>query len=296
MSMDVYSSFQRYQAVKDPIAFAVTADGKKSHWHYCIEFGCVPNRFVPEVIGRCEQRHDEPCFIFALADEIVWQNPGDWKPKELGQLTSTDPKVRREALVLWKAGEPGFRTYSGRTGHRAFAIAWDIGGTIKGWGTSYKRKSAANAVLGAIEFCGRTIGLGNTPCTVIDVNGTDTFGRTTEELLVAAKANEFSKSNEVARQVVFSWTGVGEDLIAEILNTEGQGRGSFEFSYPEDTEVTCNGTYNYVSRSSGVWAFACDNSVSADGDFARVGGTDTFVGTGKDTEGRAIKISVGQAG
>ena len=69
-------------------------------------------------------------------------------------------------------------------------------------------------------------------------------------------------------------------------------KGELEMELPEN-DGSCRGTYEYTAKGKGVWAVACTNGLAGSGELKTYGKGKGSSGTGKDSNGRNIKFTVG---
>ena len=76
LSPNVRASFNYYLTRGEPIAFAVTLDGKKMSYFYCADVQCLPDNGPRQAVDSSEDRHSQPCKLYANGKNVVWQFNG----------------------------------------------------------------------------------------------------------------------------------------------------------------------------------------------------------------------------
>lgn len=73
MSAETNRIFQQYQSRPEPMAFAVSNDGRHSGYFYCKEKGaCLNADAKAAALNDCRQNSGESCKIYALGKDVVW--------------------------------------------------------------------------------------------------------------------------------------------------------------------------------------------------------------------------------
>lgn len=303
LSGEVYRGFQTYLE-GEPLTFAITEDGQNYFYYYCSESGCDPIRTNPQALYRCEQRHGRPCKIFAIRDQVVWKNPGDWQPASLTRTArdkevearSTDPveRIRNEL-----AGNESFQRYRHSPGHKALvAMVNETNGDVLFWGYSFGQTTATRAIEIAFDFCtGGHQSYRQVDCRVVEVNDEALWPAHKDELTpdqihrvtAAGVQLPLLRGN---RPISVVWSG-GEDFSGDVDYAFGLGRITFEFDHGLEAQ-SCDGHAN-LGETLGKLDFELTC-----GDGGHVQGTGTYELSGRtvtlngdDEAGNRVKIDVG---
>lgn len=65
--------YARYLAEREPLAFAVTADGEGASYSYCREpFGCRSTERM-DAVQLCQKNFGRRCYLYDYMGEVVWR-------------------------------------------------------------------------------------------------------------------------------------------------------------------------------------------------------------------------------
>lgn len=307
LSDEVYDAYQRYLE-NDPLVFAISDDGRDAFYYYCREVGCQPLRNVPDAIARCEERSGRDCKVFAIRDQVVWENAGEWRPYGAARtealVGASDADLSAVAGTLSRVleNDPIFGRYSAAPGHRAFVVAVDPRtGKIIRRGYTFAYGSLETAIQAAGRFCrANAVGAVRDACRVYDVNG-EVFWPTVPDKLTpdqlnrAAEAGAAMAPYEGLRRAAVEWADVGdEDVIAAY--TLDKGFFTFEVDFEgENFPGPCVGKGD-ARKTNGLLQFTMS---CADG--TTVLGSGTYTNnlrkvslTGTDSKLRSIDIRIEQ--
>lgn len=297
LSRPAAQAFDHYLA-NDPLVFAVTEDGRGVYYHRCIEVGCDHHRVVATTIAKCTARYDRACKLFAIRKEIVWQNPGNWRPTGSETTASSQNRIAariRTALSI----EAAYWRYRKAPGHKALvAMAPGTNGRIAHWGVSYGHASPEDALRVAQQFCvGATGGPRYIGCRIVELNGQTMWPMHKDELSQArlielADIGERMPAYSGTRPLTLTWDG--ENAWTTEMSYEMRvGRIEFTFQRTE-TDTFCTGEAVLVDGSGGLqFQFRCSNgkAVSGTGTVSATGSTASL--KGHDASGAAIDLAVG---
>lgn len=181
-----FETFQIYLG-RTPLVFVVTEDGADPYYIYCSEVGCDPNRAINEALERCAGRYGRPCKIWAIRDEIVWKNPGDWQPTDQEIISYSVERASRaprerlshaERQLARMTQEEAYDAYLRAPGHKALAVFYFHTGQILRWGYAYGLESPELAARVANERCMsglKLVGSVREACRIAEVNGIDVW-------------------------------------------------------------------------------------------------------------------------
>jgi hypothetical protein len=113
----VEQKYQRYLQLTEPLAFAISVDGKLSSGSFCQQPGTCANINGPQVaLDQCNAAStpDAPCKLFAIGRDIIWY----------GRI-SLKPDVGSGPLTLAPAVEQKFQKYNDLAEPLAFAVSLD---------------------------------------------------------------------------------------------------------------------------------------------------------------------------
>lgn len=73
--------YDSYISRSTPMAMAVTMDGKDAFYYFCPwnYQGSCEHLADTQTLYQCQEATGKECRIFARGNEIVWENPGDWR-------------------------------------------------------------------------------------------------------------------------------------------------------------------------------------------------------------------------
>lgn len=75
LSPDVRAFYDSYRKGVNPLAFAVSRDGRAAGAVICPEFGgCHPADEVRIALRNCRRSGGEECFIYDLNGKVVWRD------------------------------------------------------------------------------------------------------------------------------------------------------------------------------------------------------------------------------
>lgn len=287
-----------YYLENDPLVFAVTEDGRAVYFYRCIEVGCDHNRVVPTTIAKCEARYGRTCKLFAIRKEIVWQNPGNWRPAGNTASSSSSGRVAsriRTALSM----EAAYWRYRKAPGHKALvAMAPGTNGDVAHWGVSYGHASLEDALTVAQQFCvGADSGPRNIGCRVVELNGQTVWPLhkdklTPDQLTELTRVGETMPAYSGTRPITLTWGG-SETWAAEM--SYEMRVGMIEFSFQDDTSTLfCTGEAALVGGKGGLeFQFRCSNGKAVSGRGAvSVTGSEANL-QGRDASGAAVDLMVG---
>lgn len=300
LSERAYRGFQDYLDGV-PLTFAVTEDGQNFFYYYCMEFGCDPIRTNPKALYRCEQRHGRPCKIFAIRDQIVWKNPGDWVPEIVSQLDSNPTLVRSKVEEIHEAlaGNETFERYRHAPGHKALvAMVNDENGEVRFWGVSYGHATVEKAIEVAHSFCSG--GYQNNrarSCLVVEANDVDLWPMHMDDLTPAQISRSTKEGSSIpflqgTRPISISWPG-RDTHTGDLSYKFGLGRIEFNFGYGQSA-VPCAGNAEIGEQLGNLsFTLSCKDGsqVAGEGIYALSG--KEVVLNGEDQSGNTVSINVG---
>lgn len=295
LSEGVYRTYQTYLN-NDPLVFAISDDGRHAVYSYCKGVGCEPLRDIPEAIARCEERSGRDCRLFAIRDEVVWNNPGSWRPR------STDAK-RAEADDLLDAVviEAGGRAYSDLPGHRALAVSVDSETLeIVSQGFAFGHGSARGAVQSALRSCALSAGLSYQDdrfwriCGLVEANGGKFWPRSWGQLsrgdFWTIQQNASDTPSYVGRRNVVIVLEGAEEIQTTADYEIVTGRMTFTFS-PADVTGKCRGSvFRGWDASDTLFELKCDNTLSAKGTVFGKQFHRRMLMRGEDSAGERVRI------
>ncbi|MBT3886880.1 MAG: hypothetical protein HOF70_19020 [Rhodospirillaceae bacterium] len=68
--------YNQYLTRGEPIAFAVTLDGKIGYYRYCEDVQCLPDNGARNAVDGCEEAYGQPCKLYANGKNVVWRFSG----------------------------------------------------------------------------------------------------------------------------------------------------------------------------------------------------------------------------
>lgn len=295
LSGGVYRTYQTYLE-NDPLVFAISEDGRHATYFYCQEVGCEPLRNIPEAIARCEERSGRECRIFAIRDEVVWNNPGSWRP-----LSAKTGRAEADDLLDTVVIDLGGRAYSELPGHRALAISIDpVTLEIVSQGFAFGHGSARDAVQSAIRSCALDAGLSYQDdrfwriCGLVEANGRTFWPRSWDDL---------SRGDFGIIQGIVSGTpsyigrrsvGLTLDEAEEIQTTAryeiSTGTMSFTFSSPGATGDCEGRVFRGFGASDTRFELKCDSQLSAKGTVYGKQHHRRMLLRGEDSVGERVRI------
>lgn len=190
LSASAYGVWEQYLA-RDPIVFAITPDGRNAYYYYCTEVGCQPPRLVSYVLQRCQERYGTPCLLFAMEDQVVWENPGEWRPSETelsdaidAFVADADPETH-VPLIEEQISEVSYiKRYRNGPQHKALALVFDgETGRVVTWGTGYAYSSREAAIRGAFKRCVREAPSRYQFCRMFEVDGENVWPQHKDDLV-----------------------------------------------------------------------------------------------------------------
>jgi len=291
MSQRSFTSFQSYEKAQDPIVFALSEDGKTSHWYYCIEFGCQPYRTIHLAVTKCNMRSNgSPCHLFARQRDIVWENPGDWKP-----LTAGDPVAGEDLYGKSLADVTETRLYGqynlSNVGQKAFAVARAMDGNLVAVGSAIGRLTVRDAIEEALRACRNARPGDSIHCDLLEINNDLVADIPTPKLYKNAD-RYVSTALPNKRQTItllVDWDGVAPAVTSDLTYYVPKKQGSFFLRLPEGPGL-CKGTLDFASEIDAAWSMACTGDVRAEGTMTRVSPDPVYEGKGIDNEGRQIRF------
>lgn len=301
-SAETYKVWQRYLS-RDPIVFAVTPDGRNPYYYYCREVGCEAPRYVTYVLTKCQERYKRECRLFAMRDQIVWQNPGNWIPPGVGSAEAdashrTDLEVVRIRNGL--SGQPGYQRYRRSPGHKALiAMPPGVNGRTTAWGVAYGMASLADALLVAQNFCVGQTGRGAryVGCKIVEVNGETLWplhkdDLTSEEMARLEQAGDELPAYRGQRPILITGPD-GRVMSSELSYVMRTGQISFTFT---DTAsgVHCDGDARMKDAEANIeFEYDCGNghAVSGEGRHSVTGKEVSLRGV--DLNGKSVEVEVG---
>jgi len=90
LSPKALATFNHYLTVGEPIAFAITTDGRNPYYWYCKDVQCTPDNGPRQAVDGCEERYGKPCGLYAHGKIIVWKF--DSPTQSRVQQTRTEPR------------------------------------------------------------------------------------------------------------------------------------------------------------------------------------------------------------
>jgi hypothetical protein len=318
LSHNVVTAFEQYKTNSRPTYFAISGDGRIAHSSRCpmhAMAGCVDDggdRLLSACNHRARMRGLKPCFLFASEKDIVWQGPiavqqfeadffvaltkggtvtqtysgkGEFSKnkQELSIIVGTCTGSANLAEKKWvitkcKNGSSASGTLVSGSGPEAY---YGIGRDSKGESFEIKFFDAQK-VVASIE---RTV-----PAVASMISKDEQ--KTLSEVKATTKINSNS-SDVIVRPIAIEWEGVSELLAGEIQFVEGAGGGKFSIRMPNRLGERCSGTYRFKSKTEGIWSIACNDSRAASGEFQTHGKDAGSSGSGLDTNGNKVKLTVG---
>lgn len=291
MSQQAYNSFNSYLDSKDPIAFALSEDGRTSAWYYCIEFGCRPYRTIHLAITQCKLRSKGvPCHLFARQRDIVWQNPGEWKPLTAGDPIASEDLYGQSVTSIEKTNLYARYNLS-NLGQKAFAEARAMDGNLVAVGAALGRLTVREAAREALRAC-RTSRPGDSlKCEIVEINN-DYVGDIPSATLFTHADRYISTAlpNGGDRvTLLVDWDDVAPAVTAELAHYVPNKEGSFFLRLPEGPGL-CKGTLTFTDENYAGWTMACGPRIQAEGTLIRISPEPVYEGRGLDSEGRQIRF------
>ena len=191
LSSKVSRSYQEYLSTLEPLAFAVSADGKSSGRFYCSKprNACFKTNEITEALVRC--RNSTPkgpagkadCKIFALKNKVVWNGPVTFKGQGqvqakpapvgnnsgiiMGQRPAKPAPVGDGPLTITETVNKDFQNYLDLQEPLAFAVSAD--GKNSGWFFCKTQNACAtmDAAGNAVKYCNDSISQGEKTCKVL---------------------------------------------------------------------------------------------------------------------------------
>ena len=76
LSPGARTMYNQYLTRGEPIAFAVTLDGKIGYYRYCEDVQCQPDNGPRRAVDGCEEAYSQPCKLYANGKNVVWRFTG----------------------------------------------------------------------------------------------------------------------------------------------------------------------------------------------------------------------------
>jgi hypothetical protein len=286
-----YKSFQSYLTSKDPIAFALSENGKTSSWYYCIEFGCRPYRTIHLAITQCNLRSNgSPCHLFARQRDVVWESPGDWKPLSAGEPVAGEDLYGKSLTDVAETRLYGQYNLS-IVGQKAFAAARATDGKLVAVGSAIDRLTVRSAIEEALRACHTARPGDSVNCGIVEINNdlvddipTPTLFRNADRYVSTALPNE--------RQMItllVDWDDVAPAVTADLTYYVPKKQGSFFLRLAEGPGL-CRGTLDFANEIDAAWTMTCAGDLRAEGTMSRISPDPVYEGKGLDGEGRQIRF------
>lgn len=291
MTNGSFKSFQSYEKAQDPIVFALSEDGRTSHWYYCVEFGCQPYRTIHLAITKCNMRSNgSPCHLFARQRDIVWENPGDWKPLSAGEPVAGEDLYGKSLTDVAETRLYGQYNLS-NVGQKAFAAARAMDGKLVAVGSAIDRLTVRGAVEEALRACHTARPGDSIDCSIVEINNdqvadipTQTLFRNVDRYVSTALPNK--------RQTItllVDWDDVAPAVTADLTYYVPKNQGSFFLRLVEGPGL-CKGTLDFANEVDATWTMACAGELRAEGSMTRISSDPVYEGKGLDSEGRQIRF------
>lgn len=291
MTQRSFNSFQNYLKSKDPIAFALSENGKTSSWYYCIEFGCTPYRTLHLAITQCNLRSNgSPCHLFARQRDIVWKNPGDWQPLSVGDPIDGEDLFSKN--VTDTAETRLYARYNHATvGQKAFAEARSSDGNLVAVGTALNQLTVRGAMREALKACHTARAGDSLSCAIVEINNEPVRDIPTDRLHANADAyvSTALPGEKKTITLLVDWDGVAPAVNAELTYHVPEKTGSFFLRLPESPGL-CRGTLDFVDADYGAWTMSCGGDLRAEGTIVRTSPDPVYEGKGLDSEGQQIRF------
>lgn len=297
MSTGAYENYIAYIRGKPPLAFALSEDGVFSFAVICDGYLCDTSKAPADALRRCgELPHDSPCRLFAVGDDIVWGEPGDWRPWEGRPALEGD--ALHSAIQADLRNSPLFRFYEIVEGQKAFAAAISDTGVLMARGQSGFEPSVQKAILAALRHCRKWDDETAVNCRIVHLNGSYVGDMDPLELSRLGDqfiATDFPQKKLRRVSTLVDWEGVGMGVPGLLTYHVPRDEGSFIFETEALGEHRCKGTLNFDSAKTAIWSMVCDDGRTANGRLVRTDHPLRYSGEGTDNEGGLIRFSTTEA-
>jgi len=291
MSERSYNSFKAYLDSKAPLVFALSEDGRTSHWYYCVEFGCQPYRTIHLAITKCNMRSKgSPCHMFARREEIVWENPGQWEP-----LTAGPPVGSEDLYGQSVADIEETRLYArynrSNVGQKAFAAARATDGNLVAVGAAVEQLTVRDAMSEALKACVTSRPGDSINCDIVEINNDFVGDRSVANLRKDADryvSTALPKERQTITLLV-DWDEVAPAVNAELTYHVPEKIGSFFLRLPQSAGL-CKGTLEFIDEDYAAWTMACGDDILAEGTMVKKSPDPIYEGKGLDSEARQIRF------
>ena len=157
----VDQKYKKYLQFPDPLAFAVSVDGKTSSGSFCPQPGTCTTVNGPQIaLDRCNAAStpEAPCKLFAIGRDVIWY----------GRI-SLKPDVGSGPLTLAVPVEQKFQRYNDLAEPLAFAVSID---GLRASGSFCQTPGTCQNIDGpglALERCHATGGPKDLPCKILAI-------------------------------------------------------------------------------------------------------------------------------
>jgi len=153
-------------------------------------------------------------------------------------------------------------------------------------------RTTALAFISELERDGRRLRTPNEPTPPYKIASAELFEIISKSGGQTSPTPSASKNGWQTRPIAIRWQGISDLVAGEISIKANNRAGTMKATIPGSSQ-TCEGTYQLGSDSTGSWALACTNGLTATGTFTAFGSDKGSSGNGKDSRGNAIQFTIG---